>query len=69
MGPHTELIESLPAWRHRHPQDRALFWVRITLAIVISGLLLCVVGSSRSRHDGESTPTGGAPFPSPESMQ
>jgi hypothetical protein len=35
---------------HRRVQDRGLFWVRITLVIVISALLLGIVGSSRARH-------------------
>ncbi|MFN0007896.1 MAG: hypothetical protein ACKVXR_08305 [Planctomycetota bacterium] len=35
---------------HRRVQDRGRLWVRITLLIVVSVLLLHVAGSSRARH-------------------
>lgn len=44
----------------RRVQNRGLLWVRITLLIVVSALLLRVVGSSRARH----TPDGHPAFPS-----
>jgi len=39
---------SAGARNHRRAQDRGVFWVRITLLIVVSALLLCVGGISRA---------------------
>ena len=38
------------ARNHRRAYDRGVLWVRITLLIVVSALLLCVVGSSKARY-------------------
>lgn len=45
---------------HRRAQDRGRLWVRITLLIVVSALLLGIVGSSRARHasDGHTASPG-----------
>ena len=67
MVPHTELIESLPEGRHRRPQDRGLFWARITILIVVSALLLSVVESSKSRR-ATGSPSGTS-FPTPKSIR
>lgn len=57
-GQHRSLFGE-GARTHRRAQDRGLLWVRITLLIVVSALLLRVVGSSRARH----TPNGHTAVP------
>lgn len=44
---------------HRRAHDRGTVWVRITLLVVVSALLLCVVGSSKARYasDGHTAPS------------
>jgi hypothetical protein len=62
LGP----LQSLAGTRSpRRAHDRGTLWVRITLLVVVSGLLLCIVGSSRARYAAE----GGASSPTPSNQR